>query len=390
MRTVYLGDTTLRDGEQMPGAALAPADKVRIARALAGCGVVALDAGFPAAAPSEIDAIRAIVREVPGIPVSALCRTLRADVDKAREAFDGAPRGRCGVSLFVGTSPLHREHKLRKDVAGIVAIVRDSVEYARTSFDAVGFSPEDASRTEPDVLCEIYREAIDAGATFVGFPDTVGVLTPGGVRTWIRRVQDGVPNLDKARLVGHFHNDLGLATANALAALQEGLDIVQCTVNGIGERAGNTPLEEVAMAIAVDGDALGLRTNIKLDALWGLSRLVADCTGIPLPANKPVVGPNVFATEAGIHQDGLLKHPDTYLPFRPEAVGAPGIELRLGIHSGRAAIGARLAALGYTLTGDDVDAIVARAKAAPKRAWEDPESLLASLVRDMQSARSAR
>ncbi|MEZ5288661.1 MAG: hypothetical protein R2712_28410 [Vicinamibacterales bacterium] len=389
MRTVYIGDTTLRDGEQMPGAALAPADKVRIARALADAGVVALDAGFPAAAPSEIDAIRAIVREVPGIPLSALCRTLTADIDRAREAFEDAPRERRSVSLFIGTSPLHREHKLRKSVPETLRIVRESIEYARQWFDSVGFSPEDASRTEPEVLCEVYREAIDAGARYVGFPDTVGVLTPEGVRRWIARIQDGVPNLGKAALVGHFHNDLGLATANALASLQEGLSVVQCTVNGIGERAGNTSLEEVALAIAVGGPDLGLQTTIKLDRLWSLGRLVSECTGIPIPANKPVVGGNVFATEAGIHQDGLLKHPDTYLPFRPELVGAPGIELKLGVHSGRAAFGARLASLGHDLTPADLDEVVARAKAAPKAAWADETALLAGLVAGVQ-ARAVR
>jgi 2-isopropylmalate synthase len=386
-RTVYFGDTTLRDGEQMPGATLAPPDKVRIARALQEAGVAALDAGFPAAAPSEVESIRLVAREVPSIPLSALCRTLAADVDKAREAFDGVPRDRCSVSLFAGTSPLHREHKLRRSVPETLRLVSEGVEYARRHFDLVGFSPEDASRTEPDVLTACYEAAIDAGARYVGFPDTVGVLTPDGVRRAIRRIQDRVTNIGQAILVGHFHNDLGLATANTLAAFQEGVSFAQCTVNGIGERAGNTALEEVAVAIALNGDELGLATTIKLDQLWSLGRLVSDLTGIPLAANKPVVGSNVFATEAGIHQDGLLKHPDTYLPFRPERVGAPGFELKLGLHSGRAAFAARLVELGVRLSDDELEELVSLAKGAPKAAWLDDAALLRGLVAAVRVAK---
>lgn len=380
LRTVYFGDTTLRDGEQMPGASLAAPEKVQIAHALADIGVVSLDAGFPAAAQSEIDCVRRIAREVPHISVSALCRTLKSDIDKARDAFTNIPRAKIAVSLFVGTSPLHREHKLRRTRAEVVALVRESVEYARLHFDHVGFSPEDASRTEPDVLIEIYREAIDAGARFVGFPDTVGVLTPRGVRQAIRRIFDDLPNIGQAMLAGHFHNDLGLATANTLAALEEGVPVVQCTVNGIGERAGNTAFEEVVMAIALNGEEMGLRTDVDTSKLWSLSRLVSELTGIGCAANKPVVGSNVFLTEAGIHQDGLLKHPDTYLPFRPERVGAPGFTCILGKHSGRAAFGARLTEMGFDLTRRQLDLVIEIAKAAPKEAWRNESAVLSSAV----------
>jgi 2-isopropylmalate synthase len=380
LRTVYFGDTTLRDGEQMPGASLTGPQKVQIARALAEIGVVSLDGGFPAAAQSEIDSLQLIVREVPHIPVSALCRTLRSDIDQAREALAFAPRARAAVSLFVGTSPLHREHKLRRTVAEIVGLVRDSIEYARLHFDLVGFSAEDASRTEPDILIEIYREAIDAGARFIGFPDTVGVLTPHGVRRFIRKILDDLPNIGKAMLAGHFHNDLGLATANTLAALEEGVPVVQCTVNGIGERAGNTAFEEVVMAIALNGEEMGLRTDIDTSKLWSLSRLVSTLTGIGCAANKPVVGSNVFLTEAGIHQDGLLKHPDTYLPFRPERVGAPGFTCVLGKHSGRAAFGARLAEMGFQLDREQLDRVIGIAKSAPKEAWGNEAAVLSSAV----------
>jgi 2-isopropylmalate synthase len=226
VRTVHFSDTTLRDGEQMPGAALGPDDKVVIARALARAGVTSIDAGFPASSADEVEAIRRIVREVPGPSISAFCRTVHGDIDKAAEALAEARPDRRSVSLFVATSPVHREHKLRRGVPELLHLVRDAIESARRQFAIVSFSPEDASRTEPDVLCAFYREAIDAGARVVGFPDTVGVLAPDGVRDAIRLIQDGVPNLDQARLAVHFHNDLGLATANTLAALREGVSIV--------------------------------------------------------------------------------------------------------------------------------------------------------------------
>ncbi len=380
LRQIHFSDTTLRDGEQMPGAALTPDQKVVLARALADLGVASIDAGFPACAPSEVTAIQRIVREVKGPSISALCRTTRGDIDLAWEALSEAAPGARSVSLFIGTSPLHRTHKLRRDVASVVGTVRSAVEYARERFAIVAFSPEDASRTEPDVLCEVYREAIDAGARVIGFTDTVGVLTPAGVRRAVRLIQDSVPNMAKARLAGHFHNDLGLATANTLAAIEEGVNIVQGTIAGIGERAGNTALEEVAMVLALHGVEMGVQTDLRIDKLWQVGRLVSEMTGIPLAANKPVIGANVFATEAGIHQDGLLKHPDTYLPFRPERVGAPGIDLVLGKHSGRAAFRARLADLGYTFDGDQLDRVVAYAKEAPKADWRDEKALLARAV----------
>jgi len=378
-RRVHISDTTLRDGEQMPGASLDAAQKVRIAQALADAGVDSIDAGFPASSPLEIEAVRRIVQEVEGPSISVLCRTMRADVDRAWEALSEARRDRRSVSLFIGTSPLHREHKLRRDVPELLEIVRDAVTYARERFDVVAFSPEDASRTEPDVLYAFYREAIDAGARVVGFPDTVGILTPAAVRRSIRGIFDNVPNIGKAHLAAHFHNDLGLATANTLAALESGAVIAQCAVNGIGERAGNTSLEEVVMAIAMS-DELGLETGVKTDRLWALGQLVAAETGIPVPANKPVMGRNVFETAAGIHQDGLLKHPDTYLPYRPERIGGPAVRLVLGRHSGRAAFEARLVEYGHALDEVQVSRVVQLAKLEPKTAWADERALLDRVV----------
>ncbi len=385
LRTVYLSDTTLRDGEQMPGAALNPDAKVEIAGLLAEAGLSSIDAGFPACGAEEVEAIRRIVRSEPvqvksAPAISALCRTVRRDIDLAWESLEEAPRGKRSVSLFIGTSPLHREYKLRLTADEIRGIIRETVEYARERFESVCFSPEDASRTEPDLLCDFYRIAIDSGATVIGFPDTVGILTPELVKEQLKRIFDGVSNLGKAAMAAHFHNDLGLATANTLTALRMGVPIAQCTVNGLGERAGNTSLEEVVMAIALHGPVLGLRTLVDAAKLWNLSRRVSELTGIPVAANKPVVGRNVFETEAGIHQDGLLKHPDTYLPFRPEAVGAPGIRLVLGKHSGRAAFSERLESLGWKLSSGELDLVVDFAKAANKDAWRDEETLLRGAV----------
>jgi 2-isopropylmalate synthase len=245
--TVLFSDTTLRDGEQMPGATLEPEDKLQIARALEAAGVHSLDAGFPASSQADIEAIRLMVGVIKGPVLTALCRTVRGDIDAAEEALSDNPRHKRGVSLFCGTSPLHLEHKLHKTQAEILDLITDTVGYASQKFDIVAFSPEDASRTEPEFLVECYKVAIDSGATTIGFPDTVGVMTPEKVHDIIRYIQDNVANIERALLAVHFHNDLGLAVANTLAGIQAGANVVQCTVNGIGERAGNASLEELVI-----------------------------------------------------------------------------------------------------------------------------------------------
>ena len=335
---VLFSDTTLRDGEQMPGATLEPDDKLRIAQALEAAGVHSLDAGFPASSEQDVAAIRKMIGVIKKPVLTALCRTVNSDIDAADRALDGNPDHKRGVSLFCGTSPLHRQHKLQKDKTQVLKIITDSISYAASKFRIVAFSPEDASRTELDYLCQCYTEAIDCGATTIGFPDTVGVLTPEKAADFIKAIQDKVHNLDRALLAVHFHNDLGLAVANTLACVKEGANVVQCTVNGIGERAGNASLEEVAMALALHPDQYQRTFRLDTTKLAPLCTLVAELTGIMIPRMKPVGGSNVFATEAGIHQDGLLKNPDTYLPFRPEVVGAKGIQLVLGRHSGRRAV----------------------------------------------------
>ncbi len=363
---ILISDTTLRDGEQMPGATLEPHEKLRIALALQDAGVHSLDAGFPASSEADVEAIRLMIGVVTRPVLTALCRTIRSDIDAADRALHGNPDHKRGVSLFCGTSPLHRMHKLNRSRSEVLQIITDAVSYAAQRFRIVAFSPEDASRTEVDYLCQCYREAIDAGATTIGFPDTVGLLTPEKARDFIKAIQDGVPNLDRALLAVHFHNDLGLAVANTLACIQEGVNVVQCTVNGIGERAGNASLEEVVMALALHQDQYCRKFSIDTTKLAPLCHLVAELTGVAISRMKPIGGANIFATEAGIHQDGLLKNPDTYLPYRPEVVGGGDIQLVLGRHSGRRAVAHRLSELNLPATEEEVAAIVNLIKQQPK------------------------
>jgi 2-isopropylmalate synthase len=372
---VLFSDTTLRDGEQMPGATLESDDKLQIALALEKLGVHSLDAGFPASSEQDVQAIRQMVGKVKKPVLTALCRTVRGDIDAADLALQGQPPHKRGVSLFVGTSPLHRQYKLQKSQADILKLIEDNVGYAASKFEIVAFSPEDASRTELDYLCECYRTAIAAGATTVGFPDTVGLLTPEKARDFIRGIQDGVPNIDRVLVAVHFHNDLGLAVANTLACIAEGVQVVQCTINGIGERAGNASLEEVAMALDLHFDQYRRRAKIDTKQLVPVCELVQRLTGIKPAPNKPVCGRTIFATEAGIHQDGLLKNPDTYLPFRPERVGAAGINLVLGRHSGRRAVAHRLDELGLPSDDAAVARMLDRIKQLPKGTMLDDDLL---------------
>ena len=372
---VLFSDTTLRDGEQMPGATLEPDEKLRIALALEDAGVHSLDAGFPASSEADIAAIQQMVGVVKKPVLTALCRTLNSDIDAADRALAGQPKHKRGASLFCGTSPLHREHKLNKSKSEILGIIENSVGYAASKFEIVSFACEDASRTERDFLCECFSKAIAAGATTIGFPDTVGILTPEKSREFMKVLKDGVKNLDRALLAVHFHNDLGLAVANTLACIAEGANVVQCTVNGIGERAGNASLEEVVMALTLHADQYRRKHNIDTTKLAPLCELVAELTGIGLSPMKPVAGRNVWATEAGIHQDGLLKNPDTYLPYRSEQVGGPAVHLVLGRHSGRRAVAHRLRELGLEPDDARVSRVLERIKELPKGAVLDDAQL---------------
>lgn len=378
---VLFSDTTLRDGEQMPGATLEPEEKVRIALALQEAGIHSIDAGFAASSENDVKAMQMMIGKVKGPVLTSLCRTLRGDIDAADRALSEQPGHKRGVSLFCGTSPLHRKDKLQKSKEEILELIVDTVGYASEKFPVVAFSPEDASRTEIDYLCECYTKAIEAGATTIGFPDTVGILTPEKARDFIRKIQDKVPNINKALLAVHFHNDLGLAVANTLACIEEGANVVQCTVNGIGERSGNASLEEVVMALTLHPDQFQRTHKIDTTKLAPLCHLVAELTGIRLSPQKPIGGANIFATEAGIHQDGLLKNPDTYLPFRPETVGESGIKLVLGRHSGKKAVAHRLQALGFEATEAQIGTVLEGIKELPKGEVVDDDRLTSMLNR---------
>ncbi|NDY55314.1 pyruvate carboxyltransferase [Desulfovibrio sulfodismutans] len=396
---LLLGDTTLRDGEQMPGAMLDPADKLAVARALAAAGVDLIEAGFPAVSRTEAAAVGLVaqaagdflgpggVGDSGGPVIAALCRALHRDIDAAREALADAPPRRRAANIFLSASPLHRRYKLKKSKADILVMAARAVEYARKSFDYVNFSAEDASRTEPGYLVRLYEAAISAGATSIGFPDTLGVLTPDEVKERLEFLRAHVRGLSGVLLGVHFHDDLGLATANTLAAIQAGADMAHCTVGGIGERAGNAALEETATVLTLRPDLYGRSIHLDAAKLAPLCRLVADLTGIPTPPNKAVCGENAFATGAGVHQDGLLKHPDTYLPYPPQTVGAGPARIVLSKHSGRAALRLRLEQLGVVLDEARLTAVSEALKNASKAEWGDEAGLLERVAGELVGGR---
>ncbi len=348
-------DTTLRDGEQSPGASMNLQEKLEVARALSDLGVDIIEAGFPIASPGDFEAVQAIARQVHGPIVCGLARCNPEDIDRAWEAVRDAEKPR--IHVFLATSAIHREFKLRMDKAEIIERAVEGVRRARGYCDDIEFSPEDAARTELDFLAEVVERAIEAGATTVNIPDTVGYAVPSQYAAAIRHLKQTVRGIDNVVISVHCHNDLGLAVANSLTALMEGARQVECTINGLGERAGNCALEEVVMAVKTRGDFFGLQTSINTKRLCPTSRLVSHITGIPVQRNKAVVGQNAFAHEAGIHQDGLLKYRATYEIMSPEDVGLPKTELVLGKHSGRHALRQRVRDLGYHLDEDQLQRV---------------------------------
>jgi 2-isopropylmalate synthase len=345
---LILFDTTLRDGEQSPGASMNLAEKLEIAHALKDLGVDVIEAGFPIASPGDFEAVRAIAHEVEGPIICGLARCNPEDIDRAWEALREVPRAR--IHVFLATSAIHREFKLRMAKDEIVRRAVEGVQRAREYCDDVEFSPEDAARTELDFLAEVVERAIEAGATTVNIPDTVGYAVPSQYAAAIRHLKQTVRGIDQAVISVHCHNDLGLAVANSLAALVEGARQIECTINGLGERAGNCALEEVVMAVKTRSDYFNLQTRINTRRLCPTSRLVSHVTGIAVQRNKAIVGQNAFAHEAGIHQDGMLKERRTYEIMRPEDVGLTRTELVLGKHSGRHALRERVRELGYHLS----------------------------------------
>ena len=377
---VRIFDTTLRDGEQSPGATMTSAEKVEVARALARLGVDVIEAGFPAASPDDLAAVRTIAETVTGPVICGLARASRSDIDKAWAAVRPAARPR--IHTFLATSELHMKHKLRMTRAEVVARVAEMVAYARSLCHDVEFSPEDAGRSDPEFLREVLAHAIRAGATTLNIPDTVGYTTPDEFGAMIRGIREHVPGADAVTLSVHCHDDLGLATANTLAGLQAGARQAEVTINGIGERAGNTSLEEIVMTLATRGARLGLRTGIDATQLVRTSRLVSSVTGMSVQANKAIVGANAFAHESGIHQDGMLKHEATYEIMRPESVGAAQTRLVLGKHSGRAALSSRLSELGYSFDDKALDRVFARFKTLADRRKSVADADLEALVLD--------
>jgi 2-isopropylmalate synthase len=343
-------DTTLRDGEQSPGASMNLAEKLEVAHALKDLGVDVIEAGFPIASPGDFESVQAIAREVHGPIICGLARCNDDDIDRAWEAVKDSAKPR--IHVFLATSAIHREFKLQMAKEEIVRRAVEAVKRAKGYCDDVEFSPEDAARTELDFLAEVVENAVEAGATTLNIPDTVGYAVPSQYAAAMRHLKQTVRGIDKIVLSVHCHNDLGMAVANSLAAVREGARQIECTINGLGERAGNCALEEVVMALRTRKDFFGLETGINTRRLYPISRLVSHVTGIQVQRNKAVVGQNAFAHEAGIHQDGLLKERSTYEIMDPEDVGLPKTELVLGKHSGRHALRQRIRDLGYHL--DDV------------------------------------
>jgi 2-isopropylmalate synthase len=358
-------DTTLRDGEQSPGASMNLAEKLQVAHALKDLGVDVLEAGFPIASPGDFEAVQAIAREVRGPTICGLARCNAADIDRAGEALRDCPRRR--IHVFLATSAIHREFKLKMAKEEIVRRAIEGVRRARQYGDDIEFSPEDASRTELDFLAEVVEAAIDAGATTVNIPDTVGYAVPSQYAAVIAHLKKHVRNIDKAILSVHCHDDLGMAVANSLAAIAEGARQVECTINGIGERAGNCALEEIVMAVRTRQDYFQVTTGINSKKLYPTSRLVSHVTGIQVQRNKAIVGQNAFAHEAGIHQDGMLKERTTYEIMNPEDIGVPQTELVLGKHSGRHALRQRVLDLGYHLTEEQLQKVFDGFKALADR-----------------------
>ena len=384
---VVIFDTTLRDGEQSPGATMTSAEKLEVARGLARLGVDVIEAGFPAASPDDLEAVRRIAIEVgnsaDGARVPVICglaRATRGDIDKAWEAVRQATHPR--IHLFIATSDIHLEYKLKMTRAQVVERAREMTAYARSLCQDIEFSPEDAGRSDPEYLYEVLAAVIEAGATTLNIPDTVGYTIPEEFGGLIAGILKHTRGIEKCIVSVHCHNDLGLATANTLAGLRAGARQAEVTINGIGERAGNTALEEVVMALSTRPTQFDLTTGIDASQITRLSKLVSNYTGMSVQPNKAVVGANAFAHEAGIHQDGMLKHHQTYEIMRPESVGATFTRLVLGKHSGRHALKSRLASLGYALTDQEMSQVFERFKllADRKKVITDPD--LEALVSD--------
>jgi 2-isopropylmalate synthase len=382
---VRIFDTTLRDGEQSPGCSMNLEEKLRVAHALETMGVDIIEAGFPIASNGDFEAVSEIARRVKNSTVAGLSRANKKDIDRAWEALKHAARPR--IHSFISTSPLHMKYKLQMEPDAVHDRMVESVSYARNLCDDVEWSPEDGTRTEHDFLCRCVESAIKAGAGTINIPDTVGYTTPEEFHALISMLMNRVPNIDKAVISVHCHNDLGLAVANSLAAVRAGARQVECTINGIGERAGNAAMEEVVMALKVRGDIMPYYTNVETEQITPASHLISTITGFSVQPNKAIVGANAFAHESGIHQDGMLKHAGTYEIMTPESVGLNKSTLVMGKHSGRAAFKSKLAELGYELGDNEMqDAFVRFKDLADKKKDVYDEDIVALVDDQMMRA----
>jgi len=374
-------DTTLRDGEQSPGASMTKEEKIRIAKQLEKLQVDVIEAGFPAASEGDFESVHAVASVVKDSTICGLARAVENDIVKAGEAIKPANSGR--IHTFIATSPIHMEKKLRMSPDEVVERAVWAVKKARNFTDNVEFSPEDAGRSEIDFLCRVIEAVIDAGATTINIPDTVGYNVPHQFGSLFKELLERIPNSDKAIFSAHCHNDLGLAAANSLAAVRNGARQIECTINGLGERAGNTALEEVVMAVKTRQDIFDVDTRINTQEILAASRLVSNITGFPVQPNKAIVGANAFAHESGIHQDGVLKHRETYEIMRAEDVGWSTNKMVMGKHSGRNAFKTRLEELGIEFeTEQELNEAFVRFKELADRKHEIYDEDLQSLVTD--------
>ena len=383
VRKIRIFDTTLRDGEQSPGCSMHINEKLDVAEALERLGADVIEAGFPAASEGELKAVKEISAVIKNATVAALCRCRKEDIDKGWEAVKDAAHPR--LHVFLATSPIHLKYKLRIDEDTAVEMIRTHTQYAKSLTDDVEFSFEDATRTPYAFLARAARTALEAGATTLNFPDTVGYATPAEMKEMISYIRENVAGIDRAAIAVHCHNDLGMAVANSLAAPEAGATQIECTVNGIGERAGNAALEEVVMAIKTRRDRFGMYTDVVTERIFRTSQLVSGIVGIKLPPNKAIVGKNAFAHESGIHQHGVLANKATYEIMSPKDIGVPENTLFLGKHSGKHAFSELLEEMGYSLTPEQVDAYFPRYKELADRKKEvtrsDIDALLSGIYR---------
>ena len=380
MKKIIIFDTTLRDGEQSPGASLDVNSKIEIARQLARLGVDVIEAGFPIASKGDFNAVYKVAGAIKGASICGLARAIKSDIEACAGAVKPAKRPR--IHVFLATSKIHMQYKLKKAESEILKLAVWAVEYSRKFCDDVEFSPEDASRSDRDFLCKVVESVIKAGAKTVNIPDTVGYAMPAEFGSLIKTIKNKVPNINKTVISVHCHNDLGMGVSNSLSAVQNGAEQVECTINGIGERAGNASLEEIVMAIDTRKDIFGVTTSINKKELYKTSRLVSKLTRIVVQPNKAIVGRNAFAHEAGIHQDGVLKKRSTYEIIKPEDVGFGGTRLVLGKHSGRHAFNDRLVKLGFELDEKGLARAFERFKSLADKKKEIFDEDLLSIVED--------